>query len=114
MLTDSRIIDIEAAAFRIRRSRREGTFDNIQSVYSNISNLFYKLINLGDVIIETAGSEETFTFEKVFDPASVREEVFNRWAVYQQKQKEAMRDATNQQVMNALSEYHKLTHQPSP
>jgi uncharacterized membrane protein YdbT with pleckstrin-like domain len=114
MLTDSRIIDIEAAAFRIRRSRREGTFDNIQSVYSEIPNLFYKLINLGDVIIETAGSEETFTFEKVFDPASVREEVFNRWAIYQQKQKEAMRDATNQQVMDAVTEYHKLTNQPSP
>ena len=115
MLTDSRIIDIEASAFRIRKSRREGTFDNIQSVYSDISNLFYKLINLGDVIIETAGSEETFTFEKVFDPASVREEVFNRWAIYQQKRKEAVRDATNQQVMDALAEYHKLTtHQPAP
>ena len=78
------------------------------------SNIFYKLINLGDVIVETAGSEETLTFNKVFDPASVREEIFNRWAIYQQKQKEAVRDSTNQQVMDALREYHRLTSQPSP
>jgi uncharacterized membrane protein YdbT with pleckstrin-like domain len=114
MLSNSRIIDIEAAAFRVRKSRRETTFDNIQEVYSEISNIFYKLINLGDVIVETAGSEETLTFNKVFDPASVREEIFNRWAIYQQEQKEAVRDSTNQQVMDALREYHKLTNQSSP
>ncbi len=108
MVTDSQIIDIESAAFRVRKTRREGTFDNIQSVYSNISNLFYKLINLGDVVIETAGSEETFTFRKVFDPASVREEIFNRWAIYQQMQREAQRDATHKQVMEVIKEYHDI------
>jgi uncharacterized membrane protein YdbT with pleckstrin-like domain len=108
ILTNTQIIDIESAAFRIRKKRREGTFDNIQGVYSEIPNLFSKLLNMGDVIIETAGTAETFTFKKVFDPASVREEVFNRWAAYQQKEREKLRDATNRQVMEVLKEYHKL------
>jgi len=108
ILTNTQIIDIESAAFRIRRKRREGTFDNIQGVYSEIPNLFSKLLNMGDVIIETAGTAETFTFKKVFDPASVREEVFNRWAAYQQKEREKQRDSTNRQVMEVLKEYHKL------
>ena len=88
IVTNTQIIDIESAAFRVRKKRREGTFDNIQGIYSNIPNLFSKLINMGDVIIETAGTEETFTFKKVFNPASVREEVFK--------------------VMEVLKEYHKL------
>lgn len=108
IVTNTQIIDIESAAFRVRRTRREGTFDNIQGVYSEIPNFFYKLINLGDVVIETAGSEDTFTFKKVFDPAAVTEEVFNRWATYQQKQREQQRDSTHQQVMEVLREYHKL------
>lgn len=114
IVTNTQIIDIESAAFRIRKTRREGTFDNIQGVYSEIPNIFYKLINLGDVIIETAGTEETFTFRKVFNPASVREEVFNRWAIYQQREREAQRDATNKQVMEVLKEYHKLVSKAQP
>ncbi|HMQ54261.1 MAG TPA: cyclic nucleotide-binding domain-containing protein [Anaerolineae bacterium] len=109
MVTNTQIIDIDAAAFRLRRTRREGTFDNIQAVYSEVPNFFYKLINLGNVIIETAGTEETFTFNKVFDPASVTREVFNRWSLYQQKQRESRRDATHAQVMDVLREYHYLS-----
>ncbi len=112
MLTDTQIVDIESAAFRIRKTRREGTFDNIQGVYSEIPNFFYKFINLGDVIIETAGSEETFTFRKVFDPASVREEIFNRWAIYQQKERETQRDSTHKQMMVVLKEYHRIINNP--
>jgi len=108
IVTNTQIIDIESAAFRLRRTRREGTFDNIQGVYSEIPNLFYKLLNLGDVIIETAGSEETFTFKNVFDPASVNEEIFNRWAVYQQREREERRDSTTSQVLRVLKEYHRL------
>jgi len=114
IVTNTQIIDIESAAFRIRKTRREGTFDNIQGVYSEIPNIFYKLINLGDVIIETAGTEETFTFRKVFDPASVREEVFNRWATYQQREREQTRDSTHKQVMEVLKEYHKLVSKAQP
>jgi len=108
IVTNTQIIDIESAAFRVRKTKREGTFDNIQGVYSEIPNLFHKLLNLGDVVIETAGSDQTFTFEKVFNPASVTEEIFNRWATYQQKERENQRDATNRQVMDVLKEYHKL------
>jgi hypothetical protein len=85
IVTDTRIIDIEASSFKLTTTRREGTFDNIQAVYSNVPNIFYKVINMGDVIIETAGTQDTFTFNSVFDPDSVTSEVFNRWALYQQK-----------------------------
>ena len=87
-VTDTQIIDIDSAAFRLRRSRRDGSFDSIQNVYTEVPNLFYKLLNMGHVIIETAGSEETFTFRNVFNPNSVNKEIFNRWSLYQQRERE--------------------------
>lgn len=109
MVTSTQIIDIDSSAFRIRRTRREGTFDNIQAVYSEVPNFFAKIVNMGDVIIETAGTEDTFTFKKVYDPASVTKEVFNRWSLYQQREREAQRDSTHSQVMEVLREYHYLS-----
>jgi uncharacterized membrane protein YdbT with pleckstrin-like domain len=108
-VTDTQIIDIESAAFRLRRHRRDGSFDNIQNVYTEIPNLFYRLLNMGNVVIETAGSEDTFTFKKVHNPASVNKEIFNRWSLYQQRQREKTRDATTKQVMDVLKEYHRLS-----
>ena len=108
-VTDTQIIDIESAAFRLRRSRRDGSFDNIQNVYTEVPNLFYKLLNMGNVIIETAGSEETFTFKNVFNPASVNKEIFNRWSLYQQYKREQDRESTTQQVLDVLKEYHRLS-----
>jgi CRP-like cAMP-binding protein/uncharacterized membrane protein YdbT with pleckstrin-like domain len=109
IVTNTQIIDIESAAFRLRRTRREGTFDNIQAVYSEIPNLFHKLLNMGNVIIETAGTKDTFTFKNVFDPASVTKEVFNRWSLYQQRERESKRDATQGQVMEVLAQYDRLS-----
>lgn len=108
IVTNTQIIDIESSSFRLTRSRREGTFDNIQGVYSEVPTLFYKLINMGNVIIETAGTQETFTFTSVFDPASVTREIFNRWALYQQREREKSRDSTTNQVLTVLREYHNL------
>lgn len=111
-LTGVQIIDIESSSFRLRRTRREGSFDNIQGVYSDIPNFFHKLLNMGDVIIETAGTEETFTFRRVYDPASVREEIFSRWALYKQRERETNRDSTAKQIIQVLAEYHKLVTTP--
>ncbi len=110
MVTDTQIIDIESSSFRLVRTRREGTFDSIQSVYSDVPSVFYKLLNMGNVIIETAGTQDTFTFNNVFDPASVTREVFNRWASYQQQEREKDRDTTTNQVLQVLKEYHRLAH----
>lgn len=109
IVTNSRIVDVEATPFRLRgEQRREGTFDNIQNITYDIPNLLSQLLNLGDVIIETAGTEQTFTFDKVFDPSGVQEEIFNRMVRYQQRQREQYRDANADQLVNILAEYHHL------
>ncbi len=115
MVTPRRIVDVEGTPFRLRgEQRREGTFDTIQNITYDIPNFFSKLLNLGNVVIETAGTERTFTFEKVFNPSAVQEEIFNRMALFQQRQREKIRDATTDRLVEVIREYHYLFEKTSP
>jgi uncharacterized membrane protein YdbT with pleckstrin-like domain len=104
--TDTRIVDIESSPLGFKEDRREGSFDSIQDINYKIPNFFYKLINMGDVIIRTAGTGTPFTFEKVYNPSHVQEEIFNRWDKYQQQKKEKNRDDANKQIITVIGEYH--------
>jgi uncharacterized membrane protein YdbT with pleckstrin-like domain len=109
LVTDRRIIDIEGTPFRLGgERRREGNFDNIQNITYDIPTFFWQLINMGNVVIETAGTEATFTFDMVYDPSAVQEEIFNRMVLYQQKQRERERDNTTAQLVEVIGQYHRL------
>jgi len=114
ILTNSRIVDVEATPFRLRGEQRtEGTFGNIQNITYDIPNFFSQLLNLGDVTIETAGTERTFTFEKVFKPSLVQEEIFNRMVRFQQRQRERERDSNTDRLVEVIKEYHHLSQKVS-
>jgi len=115
IVTNTKIIDVESSAFRLQGEQlREGPFDSIQNITYTIPNFFYKLLNLGDVIIGTAGAAKTFTFDGVFNPSSVQAEIFRRWDNYQQAKQNKQRAETNEQIMSVLGEYHDLTHPLNP
>jgi len=118
IVTDTRIIDVESSSFRLRgEEQREGSFDSIQDINYKIPNFFYKLLNLGNVVIRTAGGGQSFTFEKVFRPSSVQEEIFNRWDKFQQQKREKTQDNTNKQIVTVVGEYHDGYHglgKPTP
>jgi hypothetical protein len=55
VVTDTKIIDVEGTAFKLRgEKRREGSFESIQNITYIIPNFFDQLLYLGDVKIETA------------------------------------------------------------
>jgi hypothetical protein len=115
IVTNTKIIDVESSSFRFQGEKLiEGPFDSIQNITYTIPNFFYKLLNLGDVIIETAGAGKTFTFDGVLNPSSVQAEIFRRWDNYQQDKRNKQRAETNKQIMTVLGEYHDLTHPLNP
>lgn len=115
MVTPTRIIDVESSNFRLKGEfRREGTFDTIQNITYHVPNLLSKLLNVGDVVIESAGSRETFTFSRVFNPSGVQQEIFSRMLQHQQQRKEQTREQNTTQFMDMLNEYHNLFEQARP
>lgn len=107
MVTGTKIVDKEGTAFGLRGEKvREGSFDSIQNIHYDIPNLPSRLLNLGNVTIKTAGTFGDFSFKKVFNPSAIQEEVFRRWDVYQQRNREKRRDDVTRQVVGILGEYH--------
>jgi hypothetical protein len=114
IVTGNRIIDVDSSAFRLRgERRREGTFDAVQNVTYTIPNFAARLLNMGDVVIETAGTQRTFTFNSVFDPSGIQQEIFNRWDAYHEERRHRERESEAARLAEWIGEYHELQHQPS-
>jgi SpoU rRNA methylase family enzyme len=115
LLTPTRIVDVESSPFQTKgETRREGTFNHIQNITYNIPNFYSKLLNIGDVTIETAGTKDTFTFNQVFNPSAVQQEIFNRMILHQQRQREREREAATSRVIDLIGEYHHLFEKVRP
>ena len=109
LVTETRIVDVASSPFRLHgESRSEGTFDDIQNITYDIPDFFSNILNMGTVIIETAGSAETFTFKKVFNPSAIQQEIFNRMVMVQQKERQRKRDATTNELLRLIGEYQNL------
>jgi hypothetical protein len=97
IVTKDRIIDVESSSFRLQgEERREGTFGVVQNITFVVPGFFNNLLDLGSVTIETAGTAETFTFDDVFHPALVQQEIVNRMVAFQEelRRKERVREDT--------------------
>ena len=108
IVTNRRIIDMERGPLRLYEMRREGTFDAVQNITYSIPSFWHKLVNMGNVIIETAGTEETFTFLSVHRPGAVQQEVFNRWVARRDEQDRESKDRQASRIAAWVSEYHKM------
>lgn len=109
IVTNDRIIDVDSSAFRLRgEERREGTFDVVQNITYVIPSFFHSLLNMGNVTIETAGTIATFTFDDVFDPSSVQQEIFNRMVAFQEEQRRKDRVREDTRRATWFGEYHHL------
>jgi hypothetical protein len=69
---------VESAPFGFRREKRAGSLEEIVSVYSDVPNFLAKVINLGDVIIDTLNAPRAYTFESVPDPIAMQKEIFSQ------------------------------------
>jgi hypothetical protein len=109
IVTHDRIVDVNSSSFRLRgEERREGTFEVIQNITYSIPDFFQQLVNMGDVFIETAAVAGNFTFNKVYDPSAVQQEIFNRMVAYQEERRRQQRIREDTRWAEWFQEYHNL------
>ncbi len=70
IITDHHIINVEQKSMFMRTVSKE-ELDRIQDVTSEIKGLFATIFNYGNVIVQTAGTQEHFVFENVPAPQTV-------------------------------------------
>ena len=77
ILTNDRIIDLEKVPL-ISEDRREARLQQIQDVHYVMPGFINRLLDFGDVEVETAGRGGGFTFRSVPHPRQVQAEIFAR------------------------------------
>lgn len=107
-VTGTSIIDRESAPFGFREQKRVGSLEDIESVYSHVPTFLAKLINLGDVIIDTAGAPRAYTFESVYDPLAMQREIFSRMQAYRERKSQVESQAEMERWADWFTEYHRL------
>lgn len=103
VLTEDRIIDIDKKPLMLREERREASLAMVQNVKYIIPGILSNLLNVGNVMIETAATEGEFTFDGVHDPRRVQGEIFARLEAYRQRERERERQARLEELRELLS-----------
>jgi len=107
-VTATSIIDRESAPFGFREQKRVGSLEDIESVYSHVPNFLARIINLGDVIIDTAGAPKAYTFESVYGPLAVQQEIFSRIHAYHEQKSRRESQAEMERWADWFAEYQRL------
>jgi uncharacterized membrane protein YdbT with pleckstrin-like domain len=95
-----------------REKRREGGLDRVQNVVLKLPSFWANLFNIGDVEIQTAATDEGYTFHQVANPREVQREIWRRINDYQtlRRQREsASNQAQQSMILSVYSELMKET-----
>ncbi|NLE43459.1 MAG: cyclic nucleotide-binding domain-containing protein [Chloroflexi bacterium] len=106
-VTSTRIIDVERLPFYIREDRREASLGMIQNISLQVPGILGKLLNYGSVTIETAASGQ-FTFDMVWDPRSVQQEIFRRMDAFQRMQARQAAEQRRNELLDWFAVYDQI------
>ena len=105
-----RLIDIDASPFGLHgMSTREAKLDAVQNVTSKTRGVLDTVFNVGDVIIQTAGSDGQLIFERVYNPRLVQRDITDRMDAYEAQKREKEAAQRSKEMAEWLGIYDELT-----
>jgi len=110
IVTDDQIIDVYKKPLG-QEQRRSAPIKNIQTVEFERLGIISLILNFGTVFIRVG--DTTFTFDYVFNPSKVQQDVFERYQKYMQNQKQKEKDALRNEVAEWLEIYHEVVQKKS-
>lgn len=113
ILTDDRIIDIEKVPL-ISEDRREARLQQIQDVHYIQPGFLYRVLDFGNVEVETAGRGGGFTFNSVPHPKAVQAEIFERIEAMRKNTGTVDRQKQEGDLLSVLYKYRQASSPPVP
>lgn len=109
ILTEDRVIDIERSPFGIAGiKQKEASFAVIQSVDSKVEGFWNSRLNVGDVIIRTAGMNNEITFKRIWNPRLVQRDIESRMRSYRIRQEEKASEKRTKEITDMFSLYDQI------
>ncbi|MCB0216211.1 MAG: cyclic nucleotide-binding domain-containing protein [Chloroflexi bacterium] len=107
ILTDELIIDIERKPLGFFSDQRQAPLSQVQDVRFVIPNPLAAILNFGHVYIETAAEKGGFTFDFVYHPEAVQEEIFFRMEQRLAAAQRAEQDRRDDELIRWIGAYHR-------
>jgi uncharacterized membrane protein YdbT with pleckstrin-like domain len=107
-MNHSHIMDIDRLPLGFRERRRQAALEQIQNINVDIPNVWARLFNYGNVVIETAGPAGDLTFEWVMRPRAVQAEVFQRLDAMRVKQRADEQEQRRAELAEWFAVYHQM------
>jgi CRP-like cAMP-binding protein/membrane protein YdbS with pleckstrin-like domain len=107
-LTDDHIIDIERRPLGFFEERRQASLGQIQDVRYVVPNPVATALDIGNVVIETAAEVGNFTFDSVYHPAGVQQEIFARIDRYKMRTEADEERRRAEELSTWIATYHRL------
>ncbi len=76
ILTNKRIIDIDRHIAILFEQRIEATYSSIKDIRVAVPNLFQRILDVGNVVVETPGENPNIVFKNVDHPFVVQDKIF--------------------------------------
>ncbi len=102
IVTNDRIIDINQKGL-FGRTVAELDLTRVQDVHSEVKGIIPTLMNYGQVVVQTAATEENFSFEQVPNPNMVRQRILELAALDRKREaREIMGKSPNAAAENEM------------
>jgi len=104
ILTNDRVIDIEKKPF-VMEHRREANLSAIQDVKFEQPTFTAKVLDFGNVRLQTAGKLGEFTFDNVPHPKDVQATIMERLSDFRLRRHHEEREKRRAEIISILEEY---------
>jgi CRP-like cAMP-binding protein len=108
ILTDRMIVDVEKRPLSLSVQRKQARLDMIQSVSLEKHGFLSSVLDYGNVVMETAGTGGTFTFDGVRHPVKVQQAIFRRMEAFTEERERQQRDQRKADLATWFRIYHQL------
>jgi membrane protein YdbS with pleckstrin-like domain len=108
ILTEDAIIDINRFPL-VYSERNEAPLEKVQTATTSQPGIWSRILDYGNVQVETAGGGQPIIFESVWNPEEIREMIFHQIDVLARKKRESERKSQAEQTQRWFEAYHTLT-----
>ncbi len=110
-VTATRIVQVDRLPLFLREQRREASLEQVTNVRFE-QGILGKILQYGDVFVETAAPAGTFHFQKVSRPQEVQREIFAHIEAARRRRQEEEARQRRLEMLDWLSAYDELRRSP--
>lgn len=104
----SQVYDIEETPFLFKRQEKSAGLGQVLDITTNLPSPIHHILNFGDVLLNTAGTDGQFTFYNVPDPQGVAEVIQRRIDDFRHQDEQRAARQRAQELPEWFDAYHRL------